>query len=409
MLRHLFSRLHRRMNGNDMEETSDHYLDLVQETLERCGIAWDSLIVEIQSVGLAVDQKTVYAAMVYLDRWERTSALRLLMGLPLIEARVREAARNSWLASHSHFTGLWVHASARLQFPDELRHLIQEITHAQSKESNSFEYSKSNKPSTKYAYTEANSFEQSTLLDPCEDVHGPHSRTKSSSRVEMNLFDTIFQILPLRKNFKPNDGILNPYRKDDANSIYKLLFCDDPRMFEIKEGLPPTEWQRAMYLEPNTRVLEFFALDAREDARVRFHIFRVLRTLDVHVPYKMLMGVVIERQVKGGLDTLAIYADGHIQRIAPNGTTFMTDEPDGLASIVTEVCNEAQALAYLVLPDDATRWTPLTLGRMRISVLTSQGIYTIEGSECDMQTNTWTSKLVRTSNHLASGLDCYCT
>lgn len=122
-----FSKRWRQANF-DPEQTRDHYFDLVKETMEQCDIACDSLIVEIHSVGLTVERKSVYAAKIYLTHWEQNSALRLLVGLPLIEAKVREAARSSWLAGHSHFIGLWIHASGRMKYPCDLRRLVRELT-----------------------------------------------------------------------------------------------------------------------------------------------------------------------------------------------------------------------------------------------------------------------------------------
>ena len=60
--------------------------------------------------------------MVRLVRWEHTSAVRLLLSIPLLEARIRKTVRATWLADYSHFAGLWLHAS------DELRELIGSLT-----------------------------------------------------------------------------------------------------------------------------------------------------------------------------------------------------------------------------------------------------------------------------------------
>jgi hypothetical protein len=105
-----------------------HYCVLIRKTLHQCGVDCESLQIEVRSVDKARDGKPVYVAMIYLARWERESALRLLIGLPLIELRMREAARGSWMSSHSHFVGLWLHASSRLEAPAELRHLVCELT-----------------------------------------------------------------------------------------------------------------------------------------------------------------------------------------------------------------------------------------------------------------------------------------
>jgi hypothetical protein len=129
----VFSGLFRSSGGRALrdvarEDVATHYRNLVERNLLHCGISCDSLQIEIRCVDRAVDRKPVYAAMVYVARWERISALRLLVGLPLIEVRLREAARCSWMSSQSHFVGLWIHASSRLATPDELRRLILQLT-----------------------------------------------------------------------------------------------------------------------------------------------------------------------------------------------------------------------------------------------------------------------------------------
>jgi hypothetical protein len=69
--------------------------------------------------------------MVRLNVWERESGLRLLLGLPVLEGRVRKSVRSTWLADLSHFGGLWLHVSERLyveQQLGEVRDLLAELT-----------------------------------------------------------------------------------------------------------------------------------------------------------------------------------------------------------------------------------------------------------------------------------------
>ena len=102
----------------------DQYHGLVLQVLDRCGVAPDVITVDVRQMGVAADGCDVYAAMVHLTRWEPTSAVRLLLGLPLIELEIREAARASWLASRHHFVGLWVHASKQLNLPADLKRSV---------------------------------------------------------------------------------------------------------------------------------------------------------------------------------------------------------------------------------------------------------------------------------------------
>lgn len=107
------------------------YKQLVNAQLRRSGISPACARVEVRKLGRAPDGFDVFVGMVRLHRWERSSALRLLVGLPLLEARVRRVVRSTWLADYSHFGGLWLHASEQLQStpaPAELRQLLLSLT-----------------------------------------------------------------------------------------------------------------------------------------------------------------------------------------------------------------------------------------------------------------------------------------
>lgn len=106
---------------------TDQYHGLVLQELDRCGVDPHVVTVDVRQIGAAQDGLEVYAAMVHLTKWDQSSAVRLLLGLPLIEQKIRETARASWLASGHHFVGLWVHASKQLSLPAELKRTISEL------------------------------------------------------------------------------------------------------------------------------------------------------------------------------------------------------------------------------------------------------------------------------------------
>lgn len=216
----------------------------------------------------------------------------------------------------------------------------------------------------------------------------------------MKFIQTIVELVPRRRRSSFARSLPSPYDNEEANNLYNSLFCDDPSAFELKEGTSPSEWQRAIYLGQDAKMLALCALDVSQDALFRFHVFKLLRSKAVNVPYKLLLGVVIENHLKEGLDTLAVYADGLFRRIAANGTTFQVVKPDELEAVLATVFDEAQKLVYLILPSDQTRSKPPAVGRMRVTALTSQGVYTVEARVDNMLTNHWTSKLVKTSQHL---------
>jgi hypothetical protein len=142
-LRKRFVREARAQRGDRLDPDSDYhpsdrqgegleieYQSLIATQFRRWGISNTCVTVEVRRFGQAPDGFDVLVGMVRLASWERTSALRLLLGLPLLEAKVRKAVRGTWLADFSHFGGLWLHASERLHASGasaELRELLLQL------------------------------------------------------------------------------------------------------------------------------------------------------------------------------------------------------------------------------------------------------------------------------------------
>jgi hypothetical protein len=107
------------------------YEALISAQCSRWGIAESAITVEVRNAGRGPNGRDVYLAMIRLARWERESALRILLGLPLLEAKIRKMLRTLWLVEVSHFGGLWLHASEQLANTDameELRRLMVALT-----------------------------------------------------------------------------------------------------------------------------------------------------------------------------------------------------------------------------------------------------------------------------------------
>ena len=91
------------------------YEELVRAQLARLGIPLENVEVEVRSAGTMQDGRKVYLGMVRLVKWEARTSLRLLVCLPLLEAKTRQSLETTWLTDVSHFGGLWVHASSGLR------------------------------------------------------------------------------------------------------------------------------------------------------------------------------------------------------------------------------------------------------------------------------------------------------
>jgi hypothetical protein len=143
-LRKLFVREARRQRGQTLDPDSDYhpsdrqgegleieYQSVIATQFRRWGISTSCITIEVRRIGHAPDGFDVLVGMVRLGAWDRTSALRVLVGLPLLEAKVRKAVRATWLADYSHFGGLWLHASEQLNADPaavgELRKLLVDL------------------------------------------------------------------------------------------------------------------------------------------------------------------------------------------------------------------------------------------------------------------------------------------
>lgn len=117
-------------SGNSVNEIVQQYRTVISEQLARGGVLPRCLEIEVRQAGRLRDGHPMFVAMLRLTSWERTSAIRLLLGLPILESRLRRAIRGSWLREVSHFGGIWVHASGQLQDThamEDLRTLIVDI------------------------------------------------------------------------------------------------------------------------------------------------------------------------------------------------------------------------------------------------------------------------------------------
>jgi hypothetical protein len=107
------------------------YQALIAAEFRRLRICPTCTTIEVRRLGYSPGGFELLAGMVRLHRWERRSALRLLLGLPTLESRIRRAVRATWLADYSHFGGLWLHTSEQLLLDPEsgeLRRLVRSLT-----------------------------------------------------------------------------------------------------------------------------------------------------------------------------------------------------------------------------------------------------------------------------------------
>jgi hypothetical protein len=122
-------------SGNSVDEITEEYRNIIIDQLARGGVAVGCIELEVRASGKQRDGRFSYVGMLRLVNWEKASAVRLLLGLPILESRVKRLARGSWLHDVSHFGGLWLHASGQLQDSramEDLRLLVVDIEKRES-------------------------------------------------------------------------------------------------------------------------------------------------------------------------------------------------------------------------------------------------------------------------------------
>jgi len=113
------------MSGEGLER---EYEEVVRAQLARLGVPLETVEVEVRPAGTMKDGRAVYLGMVRLVKWHARTSLRLLVALPVLEAKTRQSLDTSWLMDVSHFGGLWVHASAPVRTDGVLADIRAAIT-----------------------------------------------------------------------------------------------------------------------------------------------------------------------------------------------------------------------------------------------------------------------------------------
>jgi hypothetical protein len=125
-------------SSHSADEITQELRSIITDQLSRGGVLPKCVEIDVRHAGRMRDGRPMFVGMLRLASWERISAVRLLLGLPILESRVRRAVRGSWLRELSHFGGLWVHASGQLQDTEameDLRALVIDIERRERHES----------------------------------------------------------------------------------------------------------------------------------------------------------------------------------------------------------------------------------------------------------------------------------
>lgn len=193
-----------------------------------------------------------------------------------------------------------------------------------------------------------------------------------------------------------------PYRNEQANRLYNLLFCDDPALLDTagaaSKGSP---WSILLATTPDVAALERIASDATQESRVRAFAYNKLRGAGRDVPAKQVLGVIVEVPLDQGLDTLAAYADGGVRYLNQSGKIAIFEGgPPDVASQARELVASSQGIVDAIGPWDAARRPPPPAGSIRITFLVSDGLYFGEGPFEVLQRDAMAGPLVNRATRL---------
>lgn len=110
------------------------YQSIILEQLSKAAVGDGLVGVSVHRSGHAANGLHTFVALIRLLRWDCDAGARLLLGVPLLQERVRRVVQNTWLVDVSRFGGLWLHPSSQLQHTQavaDLSALVMRLTNSE--------------------------------------------------------------------------------------------------------------------------------------------------------------------------------------------------------------------------------------------------------------------------------------
>lgn len=192
-----------------------------------------------------------------------------------------------------------------------------------------------------------------------------------------------------------------PYKNNDVNEIYNLLFCDDHNAFKPKLGNHPTGYEVVLFSEPaDSSAMLALAGESALEGRVRYLTYARLRALGQPVPSKILLGVIVEVALSGGLDVLAAFSEGGIRYINQSGKLAVFEDVGVLQPYVQRLFDVSAPVVACLGPWKKPRRSPPRAGGIRLTFLVSDGVYFGEGPMSVMQTEAMAGPVIQRATEL---------
>ena len=192
-----------------------------------------------------------------------------------------------------------------------------------------------------------------------------------------------------------------PYSTPASNEIYNLLFCDEPKAFEPREGQTTVQWQEVLFASPlNLSAVDALANDPNGEGRIRFLAYSVLRNQGKQVPQKKLLGVIVEVPLAGGLDVLAAFSEGGVRYLNQTGKLAVADGVATLQPLVHSLFAASEPAIARIGPWEKLRLPPPKSGNIRLTFLVSDGLYFGEGPMAAMQREPMAGPIIQAATTL---------
>ena len=179
-----------------------------------------------------------------------------------------------------------------------------------------------------------------------------------------------------------------PYSQESFNTIYNLLFCDEPELFLSGTTASGYPWDILNAVSPEREKLVQVGDDTTVESRLRLLAFNLLKKSGWHDDSKKFLGFVIEIRFDGGLDTLAVYKDGTARYInhKENLIVWETITPES-ENLIQDIFATGQTIVDRIGPWEGRRKAAPAFGMCRLSFLVSGDIYFGEGPFDEFQSD----------------------
>jgi hypothetical protein len=192
----------------------------------------------------------------------------------------------------------------------------------------------------------------------------------------------LFDFLKKGQASSKPEAVPGPYSDSSLNHIYQLLFCDRRELFAAHQQ-PPYSYPFDILLseKPDTAGLVRIVNDKDVEPRLQLLAYHMLRESRKQPSKKILLGVVIEVGLEGGLDVLASYRNGTARYINQSGKLIIWENTEDATvnELTATLFEQCWDIVNQIGPWDKPRRPHPPKNNLRISFLVSDGLYFGEG------------------------------